>query len=437
MYDKSINIIAEITPIGKAAVSAIRVSGKAAKNLIKNIFNFKIKEPRKSYFLKTDIDDILLVFYKGPFSYTGEDVCEIFCHGNQIIVNKIIDKFLNQKKYKIRIAEPGEFTKRAFFNDKLDLIQAEAVEKIINENSYLLLKYRKNNLQGDFSKEIKNIKESLLNIAVNAELEIDFQEQDNFLFDSKKAKKELLRILKKIDYLLSSFKNLEKVSKEIKVAIVGSPNVGKSSLFNAFIHEERAIVDETAGTTRDYLEADLVLKDINLKLIDTAGIRKRTDSKIEDKGIKKTQEIIDKVTLCIEVLDNNKNSFKIQKAIKVQNKIDKRKIRDKKTNVFYVSTKTKEGLDKLKNSIYERLIKNIKIEDNRKDFYTITKRQETYLLDFKKVITKLLKELENIDVDAVSFLLREAVDIIEEMTGDNLKNDKILDKLFSNFCIGK
>jgi tRNA modification GTPase len=437
MYDKSVNIIAEITPIGKAAVSAIRLSGKDVKTLVKKVFNFNIKIPRKSYFLKTEIDDVLIVFYKGPSSYTGEDVCEIFCHGNQIIVSKIIDNFLNQKKYKIRTAEPGEFTKRAFFNDKLDLIQAEAVEKIINENSYFLLQYRKNNLQGDFSKEIKKIKEILLNIAVNAELEIDFQEQDNFLFDGKKSKKKLLIILKKIDFLLNSFKNLEKASKDLKVAIVGPPNVGKSSLFNAFIHEERAIVDKTAGTTRDYLEADMVLKDLNIKLIDTAGIRKKTESDIEEKGIKKTREIINKASICVEVLDSNNSTFKIKNSIKVQNKIDKRKIKDKKTSVLYVSAKEKQGLDKLKNKIYDKLIKKIKIDGNRKDFYTITKRQESYLLDFKKVILKLVNKIDDIEVDVVGFLIREAVDVIDEMTGDNYKDDKILDKLFSNFCIGK
>jgi tRNA modification GTPase len=418
-------IIAEITPAGKGAVSGLRISGKETKKILEDFFDLKVKKNRHAYFIKNKIDEVVIIFYKSPNSYTGEDVAEIFCHANPLIVNELINELL--KFNNVSIAEPGEFTKRAFLNGKMDLIQAESVLDLINANSKSILSYKKKVLTGYFSDKIKEIRKTLMGIAVKAELEIDFEEE-GFVFDIKEAQKEIKNILKYLDDLISSFYLIEKLSKDIKVAIVGEPNVGKSSIFNKLINKERSIIDEKPGTTRDYIEEQIVSDKMNLILIDTAGIRNAI-TKVEKEGIKRTNEILKNVDFIIEVTDRDDYFFEHPNSLKVRNKIDLGYSKQK--GVLYVSAFEDIGILELKEKLFNKINKNLDKLNNRSDFFMVTKRQESLIIKLRES----LSDYENLKVDSFSFILKKSIDIIDELLGS--KEKEVLDELFSNFCIGK
>ena len=432
------NIIAEISPIGKGAVSAIRLSGKDSRLISETIFNTKIEKPRMAYFLRSEIDDLVLIYYKAPASYTGEDICEIFCHGNPLIVNNIIDSIVSLKEYKVRLAQPGEFTKRAYLNNKMDLIQAESVADIINSSSEISIKLRNKVLKGELSNKINKIKEELLSISGLAELEIDFEEEKAGVFDSRKTKTQIKDIIDDVDLMIDSSSQIERATKDITVAIVGDTNVGKSSLFNSLIGKQRSIVHHVPGTTRDYIESVVSMDGFNILFIDTAGFRTDTECQVELEGIKRTIDLGDAAFFVIEVFDADNYVFKYEKSLKVRNKVDIKKPEKQIDEVIYISAKTGEGLKELKENIIRTLVYDLGLDDKRTHEFMLSKRQNLLLKKLKEELCQIIQSIDlGAYVDAVSYLLRQAVLLINDLLGKEQNNDETIEDVFSKFCIGK
>lgn len=426
------DIIAEMTPKGLGAVSGLRLSGKNVKTYAESVFLVKIKKPRFSYFIKNSLDDVLLNYYKGPNSYTGEDVVEIFCHGNPSIVSNILNKFILD--FNIRVALPGEFTKRAYLNSKLDLPQAEAVMDLINSNSKILLENKKDILNGGLSKLFNEIKEEILNLSSESEVELEFDE--DYFFDKEKAKNILLKVLEKTENLINSYYRFEELSKELLVCIVGEPNVGKSSLFNSMLHEERALVDSAPGTTRDYIEAKLILDSYTISLIDTAGLRENPSSNVEGFGIENTKKLISKATTILEVTDRDDYKPIFKNSIVVRNKLDLLGSGFKTNpNMLYISVKNRTGIKELFNKIIEKLNKDFQNFSN--DTYLITLRQKSVLIEFKKLLSDFILELEKSNFSELySHYFSSLLILLDELLGKTIKTE-ILDTVFSKFCVGK
>ncbi|MEI6092974.1 MAG: tRNA uridine-5-carboxymethylaminomethyl(34) synthesis GTPase MnmE [bacterium] len=432
------NIIAEMTPPGRAAISALRVSGPNAKEIIEELFREKITKTRFAYYFRSELDDVVVLYYKAPNSYTGEEVCEIFCHGNPAIVNSIIDTVLLNKKFKTRIATPGEFTKRAYLNNKMDLIQAEAVTDIINSSSEIAIKYRNQTLKGNFSKVLNEIRDQLLDISVFTELEIDFEEEAAGVLDKKNALRRLEEINTRIDGIIESFSRIETLSKDINVLIVGEANVGKSSLFNKLIEQDRSIVHEYPGTTRDYIEADLFMGGLEVTLIDTAGFRKETNCEIEKMGIDKINDLIESALLLIEVTDRDDYEFKYKNSLKIRNKIDKKQPKNQQKELIYTSAMDQSTIMAFKGQIEARLKELFCVKDNRAECFLLTKRQKTILLELKTFLDGSIDSIKKeTEIDIVSFMIRNAIKTINLLIGKESQSDDTLDELFSRFCIGK
>ena len=432
------NIVAEMTPPGKAAVSGIRISGPEAKNIIEDIFNVKLNEPRISHHVTHDIDDVVITYYKAPNSYTGQEVCEVFCHGNPGIVDAVINSILTVKEHKVRIACPGEFTKRAYLNGKMDLMQAEAIVDIINSSTKKAAELRGRTLRGELSERITGIKKRLLDLAVRSELEIDFEEDKAGVFNYDAGLKEIEKAKEETKRLISSFKNIEKLSGDIKVLITGSANVGKSSLFNKILEYERSIVHHLPGTTRDYIEAEVMLGDFEVIFVDTAGLRDGYDSDIEAKGAEKIRELVKDAFLIINVNTDDKYTFGADRTILVRNKIDIDKPLKKEKNIIYTCAYTGEGVQELKAEVEKRIKDHIKTTDDRDDMLLFNKRQMLLISKMDKELETLIlaiKRPENIDI--ISFLIRNNIRLIDELIGKDHVPEEILDELFSRFCIGK
>lgn len=432
------NIVAEITPVGKGAVSGLRLSGKDARLIAEKIFNTKIKRTRTAYFLRTDIDDIILIYYKAPASYTGEDVCEIFCHGNPLIVGNIIDKIISLKDHKTRLAGPGEFTKRAYLNNKMDLVQAETVAEIINTTNAMSLKMRNRILKGDLSSKLYKIKDKLLSISSLIELEIDFEEEKASVFNEEKIIKELKELVADTGSILSSSSRMEILAKDIMVAIVGDTNVGKSSLFNSLIGKQRSIVHHIPGTTRDYIEATINMGSFSVLFVDTAGFRTDTVSEVELEGIKKVSDLSDTAIFIIEVFDSEAHVFKYNTALKVRNKVDIKRPEKLSSGVFYVSAKTGEGIKELKEIILKKLLSDFSLSDDKAHEFILSKRQTQLLKELNNDLLRITASIEQGDpIDAVSYLLRQVLLLINIILGKEENNDETIEEVFSRFCIGK
>jgi len=432
------NIIAEMTPPGRAAVSGIRINGPKVKEIVEHFFKFNIKEPRFSYYVRHDIDDLIVTYYKAPNSYTGQDLCEVFCHGNPAIVSLIIDSMLTLDGYKVRLARPGEFTKIAYLNGKMDLMQAEAVIDLINSSTKKAAELRNRTLKGVLSDKVIDIKRRLLELAVKAELEIDFEEDKAGLFVYEAGLKEVLSIKSETEKVLASFKNIEKLSGDIKVLITGKANVGKSSLFNKILEYERSIVHHLPGTTRDYIEAEVMLGDFEVTFIDTAGLRDRYNSDIEEKGAEKIRELMKDVLLVVEVHNDDNYVSNTREAILVRNMIDINKPTGKDKNVIYTSAYTGAGIEELRKEIEKNINDRMKINDDRNDMFLLNKRQFLLVSEFNQGLESLvaaIKKGENIDI--VSFLIRNSIRMIDELLGQDHVKEEVLNELFSRFCIGK
>lgn len=445
-------IAAISTPLAPGAISIIRISGKEAIKIANKVFKGKNLEKVDDHTINYGhiydknelIDEVMVSVMREPNTYTREDIIEINAHGSIASAKKILTLLL---KSGCRLANPGEFTERAFLNGRIDLVEAEGVMDIIESNSEKSLSLALNQLKGNTSNKIKDIRKKISNIETNIEVNIDFPEYDDIeVLSNEIIKPKLIEIKNELNRLLENSKDSKIIKNGIDTVIIGKPNVGKSSILNKLIEEEKAIVTDIPGTTRDIVEGVVDINGIRLNLIDTAGIRK-TDDLVESIGVKKSIELIDKVSLIIMVLNNNteitKDELDILDKIKsknyiiIINKIDlEKKINEKELdNVIYMSTLENIGLDKLK----EKIIKMYELDKiNTKDFSYLSSTRSISLIE--KAIKSINKSINLIDelmpIDIVEIEINKASEFLGDILGINYKED-LFDQLFSNFCLGK
>ena len=395
------------------------------------------------------IDEVLVTYFKKPKSYTTEDMCEINTHGGNIVTRKILELCL---KNGANLAEPGEFTKRAFLNGRIDLLQAESVIDVINAKSEREAKTGIKQLEGILSKKINEIKQEILDVMVNVDVSIDYPEYDVEEVTYQEISNMLISVKEKLEKLEKSFDNGKLIKEGIKTAIIGKPNAGKSSLLNAILKEDRAIVTEYEGTTRDTIEEFVNIEGIPLKLIDTAGIRNAKDE-VEKIGIAKSREIAKEADLIIAIFDSTKelspedleilNLIKGKKSIVILNKIDLNAILsendDRFTNVsdniLKLSALNGEGLEKL----YETISKMFSLNEiNLDNEIVITNLRHKNLISKALINVKKSEEAieQNMPVDIIAIFIKDILEDLGNITGDVVTDD-IINEIFSKFCLGK
>ena len=446
-------IVALATPVGEGAISIVRVSGSGSIALVNSIFigskNLTDVSTHTIHYGKIIskngevIDDVLVSVFINPNSYTGEDSVEISSHSSTIVVKKIIEELVGKSA---RLAEPGEFTKRAFLNGKLDLTQAEAVADIINSRTEASLRGARNQLDGILSKKIDSLRMELINETSLIELELDFAEEELEFVSKKKLTDEIKKTISEIDKLLATYSFGKVMRDGVNVAIVGKPNVGKSSLLNYVLKESRAIVSEIPGTTRDVIREEVVVDGILFKLFDTAGIRV-TEDDIEREGVERSREAVrnsDIIILIDEVVNGipkelyNELTKLIdeKRIITVLNKLDLfRDVDEKKRADLIISIKDEKGIDKLLELLKEKSLGNNSFTEksavinNVRHFDALAKAKN----DLEEAINSLNNNLSG---EFVSVNLRAAEDSLGEIIG-KVTTDDILNNIFDNFCIGK
>ena len=395
------------------------------------------------------IDEVLVSYFKAPKSYTTENMCEINTHGGNVVIRKILELCL---KNGANLAEPGEFTKRAFLNGRIDLLQAESVIDVINAKSEKEAKTGIKQLEGVLSKKIKEIKQEILDVMVNVDVSIDYPEYDVEDVTNSQISEMLDSVQTKLEILEKSFDNGKLIKEGIKTAIIGKPNAGKSSLLNAILKEDRAIVTEYEGTTRDTIEEFVNIDGVPLKLIDTAGIRDAKDE-VEKIGIKKSKEIANDADLVIAIFDSSKeltkedieilNIIKNKKSIVLLNKADLNSVlnendeRFKKIteNVLKISALNGEGLEKL----YALISKMFSLEEINVDNDVIITN-----LRHKNLISKAIENVkkakntveENMPIDIIAIFIKDILEDLGNITGEVVTDD-IINEIFSKFCLGK
>lgn len=461
-------IVALATPSGAGAIAVIRLSGKDAIVLAAEVFQSVSRKniaTQKTHTIHLGhivdqgkvYDQVLLSLFKGPNSYTGENVVEISCHGSTFIQQQIIQLLLRKGA---RMAQAGEFTLRAFLNAKLDLSQAEAVADLIASDNEASHQIAMQQMRGGFSNEIAKLREELLNFASLIELELDFAEEDVEFADRAAFYQLLERIEFVLKRLIDSFAVGNVIKNGIPVAIVGEPNVGKSTLLNALLNEERAIVSDIAGTTRDTIEDELIIDGIGFRFIDTAGIRETKDV-VESIGIQKTFEKIEQAQVVLFLIDSlqliieNENKFKIEiekiknkfpqkPLIVILNKVDLLSINEVETirqqlgtlnlKLETISAKNKTGIDELKNTLLSFV--NTGALRNNETIVTNTRHYDS-LLKALEEIQKVKWGLDShLSSDLIAIDIKQALYYFGEITGE-VTNDELLGNIFANFCIGK
>lgn len=444
-------IAAISTALAKGAISIIRVSGDEAIEIVSKIFKGKDLKQASDHTINYGhiydgeilIDEVMVSIMKNPNTYTKEDVVEINAHGSIASANKILSLLLRNG---CRLANPGEFTERAFLNGRIDLVEAESIMDIIDSKSEKALSLAVNQLSGNTSQNIKKIRAKLSEIETNIEVNIDYPEYDDVkVLSNELIKPVIIDVLDDLKILLNNSRDSKIIKEGIDTVIIGKPNVGKSSLLNKLLNEEKAIVTDVPGTTRDIVEGIIDINGIRLNLIDTAGIRD-TDDIVESIGVKKSLELIDKASLILFVLNNNtcitKQELNILDKIKnknyiiIVNKIDlEKKLEINEKNVIYMSTVENIGIEELKAKIFE-LYKLDKI--NIRDFNYVSSARGISLIE--KSIECLENSLDcicqNMPIDIVELEINEASLYLGDILGINYKED-LLDQLFSNFCLGK
>ena len=459
------SIVALATPSGAGAIAIIRISGKEAIAIGNQVFkSVKGKNllQQKSHTLylghivdhQKTIDEVLVSVFKEPNSYTGENTVEISCHGSTYIQQQIIQLLLRNGG---RMANPGEFTLRAFLNGKLDLSQAEAVADLISSDNEASHQIAMQQMRGGFSNEIAKLREELLNFASLIELELDFAEEDVEFANRTQFHELLNRIEFVLKRLIDSFAVGNVIKNGIPVAIVGEPNVGKSTLLNALLNEERAIVSEIAGTTRDTIEDELVIGGIGFRFIDTAGIRETKDV-VESIGIKKTFEKIEQAQVVLYILDGSqkmedgrildieievnkiKNQFPLKPLIIIGNKSDlisqkeAENLQSTLNNLNLISAKNKTGIDELKNQLLSFV--NTGALRNNETIVTNTRHYDSLLKALDEIQKVKFGLQSNLSSDLMALDIREALYHFGMITGQ-VTNDELLGNIFANFCIGK
>lgn len=447
-------IVAISTALGVGAISIVRLSGNEAIEIVNNCFKGKDLTKVESHTINYGhiidndevIDEVLVSIMKAPKTYTTEDVVEINCHGGIISTKRILETMLT---HGARLAEPGEFTKRAFLNGRIDLVKSEAVMDIIDSKSEEANKLALSQLTGTTSNMIKKFRDKLKQLLASIEVNIDYPEYyDIEVVTKEKIEKELKVMKGDLKKVIKESKNSTLIKEGIKTVIIGRPNVGKSSILNKLLEQEKAIVTDIAGTTRDIVEGEIYLDGILLNIIDTAGIRS-TEDIVEKLGVEKSLSMIDDADLVIVVLNNNESltkedeeileKTKDKERIIVINKNDLEKkinINSKELkNIVYTNTNSTEGIKSLKEKIIELFqLENIK----SKDYTYLTNARQISLA--KKAYQSLHDAEEglknDLPIDMIEIDLKETFDLLGEIIGETY-SEEILDHLFANFCVGK
>lgn len=454
-------IAAISTATGNGGIGIIRMSGKKSFEILNKIFTPLKRENDeiKGYSMKfgyivdpktnEKIDEVLVSYFISPKSYTTEDMCEINSHGGVVVEKKILELCLENGA---DLAEPGEFTKRAFLNGRIDLTQAESVIDLINSKTENEAKASINQLEGNLSKKIHQNRDKLLDIMADIEANIDYPEYDIEQVTNNKISIVLEDIKKDLINLSSTFENGKILKEGVKTIILGKPNAGKSSLLNTILKEERAIVSEFAGTTRDTIEEFVNIEGIPLKLIDTAGIRK-TDDKIEEIGVKRALKLSEEADLIIAIFDGSKeldnedleilNIIKNKKSIIILNKKDigdiglenNEKVKEASSNILKISAKTGDGIEEIYKRISE-MFKTKEIEMN--DGIIITNIRHKNQIDkaLKSVNEAIDTNASGLPIDIVSIPIKQILSDLSVITGEDVSED-IINEIFSKFCLGK
>lgn len=446
------------TPKGEGGIGIIRLSGDDSFNILKKIFkpksNKKIEDLRNFsinyghiFDKDTLVDEVMVSIMKAPHTYTKENIVEINCHGGQVVTQKILEVVLTNGA---RIAEPGEFTRRAFLNGRIDLTQAEAVIDIIHGKTEKSVSLSLNQLRGDLKEQIDHLKKLILDVAAHINVVLDYPEEgiDDPL--PVNLVDNLRTVMNTTDRLISSYDKGKMIKEGIKTAIVGKPNVGKSSLLNSVLKEDRAIVTHIPGTTRDVIEEVINLKGIPLILIDTAGIRNTSDI-VENIGVEKSKKMIDNADLILFVVDGSKeleaedfeihDSIKTDKVIGILNKIDMDKKIDisklpKITKWIEISAKENLGIDEMEDRIYHHIVDE-QIEDNSQKIVITNVRHKSALEKTKQFVENMFETIElGLPMDLLAVDIKGALDSLSEVTGE-ISSEDLLDHIFSNFCVGK
>ncbi|OSZ82667.1 tRNA uridine-5-carboxymethylaminomethyl(34) synthesis GTPase MnmE [Chitinophagaceae bacterium IBVUCB1] len=450
MYNINETIVALATPAGIGAIGVIRLSGSKAIEITDKIFKGKKLANQASHTLHFGkimqgdkvLDEAVVSLYKAPKSYTGEDVVEISGHGSQYILEQIINLCIANGAH---MAKAGEFTQRAFLNGKLDLAQAEAVADLIASQSGAAQQAAMHNLRGGFSEELKQMREQLIQFSALIELELDFSQEDVEFADRTQLYKLIHDINEIAGKLADSFRLGNVIRNGVSVAIIGKPNAGKSTLLNALLNEERAIVSDIAGTTRDTIEETLNVNGILFRLIDTAGIREHTSDVIESIGVQRSIDTMKRADVVVYLYDVNNTTgeeiaeqaalFKQENMnyLLVANKTDAY-FGNKQNGTIYISAKNKENVNALKQALYDKVITG---DINTESTIITNARHYASLQEVLKSITDIQAGLDtHIASDLIALDIRRCLFYLGEITGEVTTEDK-LDYIFSKFCIGK
>ena len=450
-------IAAISTPKGEGGIAIIRISGDKSFEILDKIFvkknpNADLGFYKLNYgFIKDGektVDEVMAVRLKAPKSYTCEDIVEINCHGGTLVSEKVLELVLRNGA---RHAESGEFTKRAFMNGRIDLSQAEAVMDIIQGKTEKSVSLSLDQLRGDLRDKVNQFKKALLDITAHVNVVLDYPEEgiDDPL--PAELRNNLEKVYEEANRLIDSYDTGKKIKEGIKTVIVGKPNVGKSTLLNVLLHEERAIVTHVAGTTRDVIEEIINIKGVPLVLVDTAGIRK-TDDIVENIGVEKSKQFIGKADLVLLVLDASKelenedieviNQIKEnkKKVIVLLNKIDLNKKINLEghnlENIVEISAKDNIGIEDMQEKIYSYIVEE-DVENSSEKLIITNIRHKTALEKTKDAIKNIFETIDTgLPMDLISVDLKEALDSLSEITGE-ISSEDILDHVFGNFCVGK
>lgn len=456
LSDQKDTIIALATPQGVGAIAVIRLSGPNAITVTNQVFFGKDLSQQESHTIhfgtirdqEKIIDEVLVSLFVAPKSFTKENVVEISTHGSSYIINQVLKLFVRKG---VRLAKPGEFTQRAFLNGQFDLAQAEAVADLIHADSETSHQAALNQMRGGFSSEIQELRHKLIHFASMIELELDFGEEDVEFASRDELRALVERLLRVVEELILSFDLGNVIKNGVPTVIAGKPNAGKSTLLNALLKEEKAIVSEIAGTTRDFIEDEISIGGVIFRFIDTAGLRETTDT-IEAIGVSRTQEKMKTASLILylfdlsdtDLVEINRDINKLENQgvpfLKVANKTDKAKanitseLKEIHPDTIFISAGKKENLEELKTRILElvnldKFRTGNTIVTNVRHYDSLTKTRES-LLD---ILTGLDQEVSN---DFVAMDIRRSLHYLGEITGE-ITTDDLLENIFRNFCIGK